>query len=415
MSGFGSGTPKVFGTADQVSEFIDEDLAPSEGVPVLRRRSAEASSSPQPAEQHTAPAEVAGSAAQEAGPSPLVQLSEPPTPAPTTPPRSGPVVEPQAVAVARSALRGEGVTVAAPAARASTGVRGVLAKLGLPIAPNEAEREALALDRNRFAAETLIRQSTWTRPVSVLVANPGGGMGKTTVSLLLGGTLAAVRGGFVVIPELADAPGMLAYRAEGTPALGIGELVQKVDTITSAGALDGYTKPQTSFASVIGSTGRRATLTRDDVRAVMAKTGEFYKIRVLDTGNDATSAAFLAAVEAADVLVIPVMGAADSAEHALRLVEGLREGDAHARELAASAIAVRLVDGRTEYPEIVERVDESLAQAGVRRLFTIPYDQHIADRGELTLSRLRPATRDAFTFAAAAVIETLNSVVTHRA
>ncbi len=147
----------------------------------------------------------------------------------------------------------------------------------------------------------------------------------------------------------------------------------------------------------------------------MAKTGEFYKIRVLDTGNDATSAAFLAAVEAADVLVIPVMGAADSAEHALRLVEGLREGDAHARELAASAIAVRLVDGRTEYPEIVERVDESLAQAGVRRLFTIPYDQHIADRGELTLSRLRPATRDAFTFAAAAVIETLNSVVTHRA
>ena len=39
----------------------------------------------------------------------------------------------------------------------------------------------------------------------------------------------------------------------------------------------------------------------------------------------------------------------------------------------------------------------------------IPYDPHIAERGQLTLAALQPGTRDAFTAAAATVVATLQT------
>src|SRR5690606_25634451 len=102
-------------------------------------------------------------------------------------------------------------------------------------------------------ARRVIRQATWTRAVSVLVGNPKGGTGKTPLALVLGGTLAAIRGGDVAIVEVSDDPGALGYRAEGTPRLGLGEFVRDLDDLTTKGQVTGYTAPQTSFASVVGT------------------------------------------------------------------------------------------------------------------------------------------------------------------
>ncbi|MES1212372.1 MAG: hypothetical protein ABUT11_02375, partial [Leifsonia sp.] len=163
---------------------------------------------------------------------------------------------------------------------AETGWRGLVAKTGVKIAPSAKEAEARAQAEQLRLDEETIRQATWTRAVSIMVANPKGGTGKTPVSLLLGGTLAAVRGGSVAIMEVADDPGALTFRAEGRPALGIGELVRDAADITSAGQLAGYTAPQTSFASVIGTVGRRPQLTGDDVTAVAEVLDSYYAVRV---------------------------------------------------------------------------------------------------------------------------------------
>ncbi|HJT91569.1 MAG TPA: hypothetical protein VJ777_06450, partial [Mycobacterium sp.] len=200
---------------------------------------------------------------------------------------------------------------------AETGWRGMVARAGLKISPSakEAQRRDQA-ERLRQDEET-IRQATWTRAVSLLVANPKGGTGKTPISLLLGGTLAAVRGGSVAIMEVSDDPGALTFRAEGRPALGIGELVRDARAISSAGQVAGYTAPQTSFASVIGTVGRRPQLTAEDVTTVSGVLDSYYAIRVMDSGNQPSSSAFTGALEVTDALVVPVLNAGDAVLEAI--------------------------------------------------------------------------------------------------
>nr|QJS06355.1 ATPase [Cryobacterium sp.] len=296
-------------------------------------------------------------------------------------------------------------------AKATTGFRGALAKLGLPIGPGSAELGERRQHEQRTAHETTVRQATWTRAVSVLVNNPKGGTGKTPTALLLGGVLAAIRGGSVAILEVSDDPGALNFRAEGNPQLGLGELVRDVDQVGTVGRLAGYTAPQTSFASVIGSTGRRERLTGESVVAVSNVIDEFYAIRVMDSGNVPTSSAFQGAVSVADVLVIPVMNAGDSVLEAIQLLEELRAAGGDSAGLANRAIAIRLTDGRPENDAVRQEVERLLNQAGVTALHDIPYDAHIAERGQLTLAQLQPATRDAFVAAAASVVRALQSAV----
>ncbi len=292
---------------------------------------------------------------------------------------------------------------------AKEGLRGALGKLGIRLAPGARERGNLDTAEQLRRHEEIIRQATWTRAVSVLVANRKGGVGKTPVSLLLGGTLAAVRGGSVCIMEVSDDPGALTFRAEGSPHLGIGELVRDVATITTAGQLAGYTAPQTSFASVIGSTGRRTRLTRESVIGVAGVVDDFYAVRVMDSGNQPSSSAFQGAIETADCLVVPVLNAGDAVLEALALLEELRAAGGKAAALADRAIIVRLTDGRPEHQQVVERVNRIIVSANVGQVFTVPYDSHIAERGQLTVGSLAPATYRAFAAAAAGVVRSLHT------
>lgn len=299
-------------------------------------------------------------------------------------------------------------------ARARQGWRGALARVGLPIAPGVAERAAREEAETRAAgivdAQRVIRQATWTRAVAVLVANPKGGTGKTPLSLLLGGMLSAVRGGGVGIVEVADDPGALGFRAEGSPRLGLGEFVRDVGQLVTRGQVVGYTAPQTSFASVIGTVvdSSRPPLTYEAVTSVAAKLDEYFEIRVMDSGNQPSSGPFKGAVDTADVLVIPVMNAGDSTLEALGMLRELRTTEAGAR-LADTAIAVVMDDGRPQAPQMAEAVTQELGAAGIRTFHHMPYDAHIAGRGEVTLGRLNEAATEALTLLAADVTRALTA------
>jgi len=294
---------------------------------------------------------------------------------------------------------------------AQKGLRGLLGKLGVKVAPGTAEATALQLAEELRRDEEVVRQATWTRAVSILVANPKGGVGKTPTSLVVGGTLAAIRGGSVCIMEVSDDPGALTFRSEGRPTRGLGELVREADTIRTAGQLAGYTAPQTSFASVIGSIGSRPRLDGDSVTSVANVVDEYFAIRVMDSGNQPSSSAFQAAADTADVLVVPIFNAGDAALEAAALLDILKAAGDKAAELAQSAIVVRLHDGRPENDQVVSRVDRILASYGIKHVHTIRYDPHIAERGQITLSKLSAATRHAFTGVAADVVRTLQHTV----
>jgi MinD-like ATPase involved in chromosome partitioning or flagellar assembly len=329
-----------------------------------------------------------------------------PVEAPATPAVDEPSVEDLSLDTGALELELASLTIDTPHV-AETGWRGLVARTGVKIAPSTKEATARAQAEQLRQDEETIRQATWTRAVSIIVANPKGGAGKTPVSLLLGGTLSAVRGGSVAIMEVSDDPGALTFRAEGRPALGIGELVRDAADITSAGQLAGYTAPQTSFASVIGTVGRRPQLTGDDVTTVAGVLDSFYTIRVMDSGNQPSSSAFTGALSVADALVIPVLNAGDAVLEAVSMLDGLRANGYD--RLADTATILRLVDGRPEHRQITERIERIIASAHVGAVHEIPYDPHIAERNQLTLGSLAPATYRAFASAAATVIRTLQT------
>ena len=224
----------------------------------------------------------------------------------------------------------------------------------------------------------------------------------TPVALCLAGTLATIRGGGVAVLEVSDDPGMLSLRAEGAPRVGLGELMRDAAQISSAGQLAAYTALQTSHAAVIGSVRPRPNLDGTTIVAIAKLIDTHYSIRVMDSGNVYTSGAFGAAVHTADVLVIPIADAADSVQDALALV-GHLSGYPEGQRLLSSAVILRLrYIGATR--EIEARTDEAIAAMGVRRVVDVPEDPHIAERGEISLSKLHPRTRNAFLLAAASVV-----------
>lgn len=342
-----------------------------------------------------------------------IETATPPALAPVDPS----VVEPEDAAAAPTiesdagsdpmTLDLESLVQGEPVVAARSGLRGLLARTGIKIAPSEAEQSRFAEAEALRRHEELIRQTTWPRAVGILVANRKGGVGKTPTSILLGGTLASIRGGSVAIMEVADDPGTLTFRAEGTPQRGIGELAADSDQIRSAGQLASYTAPQTSFASVIGTVGTRPRLDATDVLRTSAVIDQHYAIRVMDSGNQPSSSAFDGALTTTDALVIPVLNTVEAVMEATALLDLLRTSGSHSRRLADTATVLRLTDGRPESPELLAHIDQHLQANRVAQVFEIPYDTHIAQRRAITLASLAPATRAAFTRAAAGIVRTL--------
>lgn len=302
---------------------------------------------------------------------------------------------------------------------AETGLRGFLTRVGIKMQPSAKEVAARQAEAELRACEERIRQATWTRAVSLLVANRKGGVGKTPVSVLLGGIIAAIRGGSVAIMEVADDPNRTNFRSEGQPQRGIGQLLADLDKITSAGQLTGYTAPQTSFASVIGTVGRRASLSGDDVRAISAVVDQYYEFRVMDSGNQYTSSAFVGAVSVTDVLVIPFVDAGDAVLDMVELLDEMRALGGEAATLADNAVLVRVHHSKpaesaediAKERQLAQRIERIIANAHVGQVFDIPFDPHIAEKSQITLSKLRPETRAAFTRAAAGIVQTLQNTV----
>lgn len=239
----------------------------------------------------------------------------------------------------------------------------------------------------------------------------------TPTAVCLGGALAFIRGGGVAIQEVADDPGTIAGRAEGSPLRGIGELMQEVGAIRSKGELESYTQPQTSHAHVIGSPRRRPGLTGEDVRAIAQVIDEYYSIRLMDSGNQMTSSAFIEAVRLADALVIPNPNAGDSTTDMVALFNELRAMSEHGRRLASTATILRIHDGRPEDPAVVERIDNIIEQLRAEypnvAVVDVPYDEHLAGRGEITLASLARPTYEAFALAGASVVRAIHQSDRH--
>ena len=324
---------------------------------------------------------------------------EPAAPAPVHQPRRREV---QAELRRQSLL--EEITTQGPAHH---GVRGMLNAMGLKLAPSKAE----LMERDNV---TKISRH-WVGPRTIAVVNGKGGSAKTPSTILLAALLARYGGGNVIAWDNNSTRGTLGWRTEsGGHDATVADLLPRAShllgTEARASDLEAFTHHQSvDRFDVLRSnpTQLASEQPADEVsfRAVHAVLARYYRIILIDTGNDESLPAWSSMIERTDAIVVPTITRPEHAESARLLLDELSRADARAARLARRALVIVSRSSRTE-PEPREFV-EAFSRIS-RSAVAIPYDAAMSDR-PLRLDSLAPATRQAWISASAALATTLST------
>ncbi|WP_260980099.1 hypothetical protein [Agrococcus jejuensis] len=286
---------------------------------------------------------------------------------------------------------------------AQQGLRGAMTRMGLKMAPSQEEL-------SERADERAVSQH-WSGPRTIAVVNGKGGAGKTPSTVLLSAIFAQLGGGGVLAWDNNQTRGTLGWRTErGAHEATLLELLPQADRLLSAGAQAGdlaafvHHQSQDKYDVLRSKPMRLAHENRiepGDVDAIHAVASRYYRLIVIDSGNDESDPMWLRMIDHADQIVVATTTRADHAEAGALLLEALAERDERSAILAKrSVVVVSQADPKASRQD----VDGVIGGYGplAREVVRIPFDQAIVD-GHLRLASLRPETRRAWLGAAAAV------------
>lgn len=254
--------------------------------------------------------------------------------------------------------------------------------------------------RDRHLRRT-IREATWPRSALIGVVNEKGGVGKTRVTLVLAGILAAIRGGGVAAVDLARSQNGLGLVSEGRQARCISELADDPGSYATPGKISAFAARQSSFADVIASLDERS-FDDDSVRRVMYAVSRCYSIAIADTGNAHEDSAYHSVTHAADVLVLPVVAEVQAIHFGLKLIRLLRQD----RSWEPRPIIVALLHttgGPLPGGYSAQSILHEFQQVGVAATIEIPYDAALSTL-PITVGNLGHTAQLAWTELAAAVV-----------
>ena len=278
-----------------------------------------------------------------------------------------------------------------PVTRVPTSTRGWRGLLG--IGPGRREREERA-DRSAAC-------QSYGRPVTIVVADPRGGSGKTTTSLLMAGAFGTARGGGVLALENHELRGTMHLRTGAPPgASNIRDLIRaQRDTsgqdMVRLGDLSGFVRHQVAgqYDVLVSATKSGRALGRDEFDDVHTLVSRFYQVIIVDTANNESAENWQAAIEVADVLVVPVKWRNDYSVPAIEMLEELQHSaDPRATSLVKRAVVVAShsqgdVDTRCRQHLMPYFADRT------RAVIEIAPDRHIAEGNVIQHDQLAPGTR----------------------
>ncbi|GAB3743376.1 MinD/ParA family ATP-binding protein [Microlunatus parietis] len=292
---------------------------------------------------------------------------------------------------------------------AEWGVRGALRKVtfgAVKFRPSSAEMQ------HRMDVSAI--QRSLSGPKTVAVVNPKGGASKTTTCYLIGATFGLYRGGYTLAWDNNETRGTLGWRSiparhtnTAVDLLADIERFQAVDR-ARVGDLDNYVRTQgTAQFDVLASdedAARSATLDGEAFDQLHQTLSRFYRLLIIDTGNNMRASNWIAAVEAADLLVISSSVREDTASSAAWLIDGLRaRGLEHKVE---SAVTVLSAPAREPEEGLSRRLHDHFGRL-TRAVLDVPHDPALVDGGTIEIEKLHPQTREAWVHVTAAIADGL--------
>jgi len=243
-------------------------------------------------------------------------------------------------------------------------------------------------------------RAIWPRPVSIAVATPKGGAGKTPTAVGLAAAFGLERGGSVVAWDDNEMRGTLSYRTFRSHAYTVTDLLREKDFLLRPDSRIADVQhfmnwqPTGQFWTLASARDKGIQITDQDFQSVWQIVSRFYGLVIIDTGNNEVADSWREAVHGADVIVVPIKWTKDDLILAYGMVEALeREGRAADRIIVVGTNAPSLHHQVEEQHRIRE---EATSWFEGRPLLEIPPDPHIASGAEIDWDQYLPATQRAY-------------------
>lgn len=266
-----------------------------------------------------------------------------------------------------------------------------------------AHRDAIKAVQRQFAG-----------PRTIVFVNTKGGSGKTTGTMATAATFGTLRGGSTLAWDNNETRGTLGWRSltasHSRTAVDLLANLERFADPASArvGDLDEFVRNQGDARfDVLASDedgASQATIDAEAFKRLHTTLGRFYRVIVVDTGNNMRAENWAAAVAAADQLVIVSTIREDTAQSAAWLADALR--DTGRGDLVTNAVTVLGAPSKNPNDALRKRLHDHFG-ALTRAVVDVPYDVALEEGGELDFTQLSPASKEAWLHVSAAIADGL--------
>lgn len=244
-----------------------------------------------------------------------------------------------------------------------------------------------------------------TRFVPVLTRK--GGVGKTTVTTLIGMALASIREDRILAIDANPDRGTLAERVTRGTTKTVRDVVNKASSITGFKPFSDYVSRDTTRLDVLASdTDPMVSEAFDegDYNVVADIAARYYSVVLTDCGTGIVHSVMRAILQRANSMVVVSGGSVDEAKLASETLTWL-EANGYGELVRDSVVALNTATFGTDLVKIDEI--EAHFATRVRAVVRIPYDPLLAAGAEVKFDKLHPATKQAARDLAALVIDGL--------
>jgi len=247
-----------------------------------------------------------------------------------------------------------------------------------------------------------------TRFIPILTRK--GGVGKTTITAILGMAMAEVREDQIIAIDANPDRGTLSERVNKQTRATVRDAVTKAASITTFNDFSELVSRDETRLDVLASDTDpmlSEAFDENDYNVVADLASRFYTVMLTDCGTGIVHSVMRATLQRADEIVIVSGGSIDEARLASETLTWL-EANGYG-ELAKNAVVA--INTGTQGTNLVKLEEiEAHFQSRVREIVRIPYDQHLASGSVINFKELAPLTRDAARELAAIVADGLPAV-----